>query len=73
MTMGRERGGSGYPPKLMTSFMNSPLLDNAMPTADVIHTSAQGCKAKLQMFQASGYDGKENPFFWGTTGRMTNR
>ena len=53
--------------------MNSPLLDNAMPTADAIHTSAQGCKAKLQMFQASGYDGKENPFFWGTTGRMTNR
>lgn len=23
--------------------------------------------------KASGYEGKENPFFWGTTGRMTNR
>jgi len=23
--------------------------------------------------KASGYEGKDNPFFWGTTGRMTNR
>ena len=28
----------------------------------------------IQVFlKASGYEGKENPFFWGTTGRMTNR
>ena len=51
-------------------FTHCQLVDNITPTADASHTHK--CN-KLQNFQASGYDGKENPFFWGTTGRMTNR
>ena len=51
-------------------FTHCQLVDNITPTADASHTHK--CN-NLQNFQASGYEGKENPFFWGTTGRMTNR
>ena len=62
--------------KLISENLEVHLLSLGATIQSVIYEGDDDIKSRdviLGFDTKSGYDGKDNPFFWGTTGRYTNR